>query len=457
MSQITADHSGPNYPDQRFADPNQPAPPQTGMSEAAWQRRLAQIARDPRMTDENIYAGGVMGKFGLPLLFIGIAGLLLTLIGGFSMNLRHALAAYEVGVFTALAMSLGCLFFLLVFHSLNAGWVITCRRIFEHGAALLPFCWLALLPIVAIELINGGVLLEWVGGTGGDYLLDKKEPYLNPGFFIVRVLIYGAVWSFLGWRFASLSRRQDVTGDRSLGRKARFTAGWGILLFALTTAFAAFDFLMSMDFRFFSTMWGVYFFASCALSGVSVVVLTLAVLRFRGKLEGLVTPEHFHDLGKLVFAFTVFWAYVSFSQYFLIWYSNIPEETAWFVYRKDHGWGWLFVLLCVGHFIVPFMILGWRAVKRSALLLGLMAVFMIMMTVMDLVWVIRPMVYVQTQPVLADGLQEPGLAGIWLDLAGVAGVLGIWGWLLTRRLESGPLLPIKDPLLHEFMAHKNYV
>lgn len=452
MSQIVADRSGSNR-----SDPNRPAPAQTGLSEAAWRRRLDQIAHDPRMVEENIYARGALGKFGVPLLLLGIAGLLLTVIGGFSVNLRHALAAYEVGVFTALAMSLGCLFFLLVFHSLNAGWVITCRRIFEHGASLLPFCWLALIPIVALELINGGVLLTWMGGTGGDYLLEKKAAYLNPGFFIVRLFIYGAVWSFLGWRFSSLSRLQDETGDRTLGRKARFTAGWGILLFALTTAFAAFDFLMSLDFRFFSTMWGVYFFASCALSGVSVVVLTLAVLRFRGKLAGLVTEEHFHDLGKLIFAFTVFWAYISFSQYFLIWYSNIPEETAWFVYRKSEGWKWLFILLCVGHFIVPFLIVGWRGVKRNPLLLSIMSVFLIFMTVMDMVWIIRPMVYVQTKAVLAAGLQDPGLPGIWLDIAGVVGVLGVWGWLLTRRVESGPLLPIKDPLLHESMAHKNYV
>lgn len=437
----------------QLAAANHPAPPATGLADAAWERRLGAIAADPRMTEENIWSRGALGRFGLPLLFIGIVGLATTVLGSFTMNLRHALAAYEVGVFTALSMSLGCLFFLLVFHSLNAGWVITCRRVFEHGAALLPYCWLSLLPIVIIEIANGGVLLEWIGGTQGDYLLEKKAAFLNREFFLVRLLIYGAVWSYLGRRFVALSRRQDETGDRTLGRKARFTAGWGILLFALSTAFAAFDFLMSLDFRFFSTMWGVYFFASCALSGVSVVVLALAVLRFRGKLTGLVTEEHFHDLGKLMFAFTVFWAYVAFSQYFLIWYSNIPEETAWFVYRMDHGWDWLFVTLCLAHFIVPFMIIGWRAVKRNPLLLGVMALFMILMTVMDMVWIIRPMVYL---PAVVD-VADPGLVGAWLDLAGVVGVLGVWGWLFIRRIESAPLLPLKDPLLHESMGHKNYM
>lgn len=433
---------------------NRPAPDETALPDAAWRHRLEHIASDPRMTEENIHARGAMARFGLPLLFIGIAGLALTVLGGFTVNLRHALAAYEAGVFTALAMSLGCLFFLLVFHSLNAGWVITCRRIFEHGAALLPFCWIALIPIVAIELSQGGVLFRWIGEPHGDHLLEAKRPYLNPGFFIARVAVYGVVWSFLGWRFASLSRKQDETGDRVLGRKARFTAGWGILLFALTTAFAGFDFLMSLDYRFFSTMWGVYFFASCALSGVSAVVLTLAILRLRGKLAGLVTEEHFHDLGKLIFAFVVFWAYIAFSQYFLIWYSNIPEETAWFVYRKANGWNWLFVTLCLGHFVAPFLALGWRGVKRNTLLIGLLAAYMIAMTVLDMVWIIRPMVYL---PNALPGEQDPGLTGAWLDLAGVVGVLGIWGWLMARRIESAPLLPLKDPLLHESMNHRNYV
>lgn len=439
---------------QMFA--NRPAPDATALTDHEWQHRLEKIAADPRMAEDNIRANGVVGKFGIPLLLIGAVGLLLTVIGAFSFNLRHALAAFEIGVFTALALSLGSIFFLLVFHSLNAGWIITGRRMFENAASIVWLPWFMLLIIFAIEYINHGVLLTWMGGTHGDYLLEKKEPYLNPGFFAFRLLAYGAVWIFLGMRFASLSRKGDETGDRSLGRKARFTAGWGILLFALTTAFAAFDFLMSIDFRFFSTMWGVYYFASCALGSVSLVVLMLAVLRSRGKLSGLVTEEHFHDLGKLMFAFTVFWAYISFSQYFLIWYSNIPEETAWFVYRKEYGWGWLFTALIVGHFIVPFLAIIWRSVKRSTFLLSVMAVFIIVMTIADMAWIIRPMVYTPLATTNGD-LVDPGLPGIWLDAAGVLGVLGVWGFFLTRAVEKGYLLPTKDPMLHESMKHANYV
>ncbi|MEM9373916.1 MAG: hypothetical protein AAGA55_09760, partial [Planctomycetota bacterium] len=302
---------------------NSPAPDQTALSQDDWQHRLDRIANDPRMTESNIRAQGAIAKLGMPLLLAGVIGLVLTVIGAFSVSGRHALAAFEVGVFTALAMSLGSIFFLLVFHSLNAGWIITGRRVFENMASVVWFPWVCLVVVLVIEMANGGIFLKWLG-SDSNYLLEKKAPYLNPGFFIVRVLIYGAVWIFLGTRFAGLSRQSDESGDRSLGRKARFTAGWGILLFALTTAFAAFDFLMSMDYRFFSTMWGVYFFASCALASVSAAVLVLAVLRSRGKLDGLITEEHFHDLGKLMFAFTVFWAYTAFSQYFLIWYSNIP-------------------------------------------------------------------------------------------------------------------------------------
>jgi len=433
---------------------NTPAPDETALSDHDWQHRLERIANDPRMGESNIRAQGVIGKLGMPMLLIGAIGLAVMIIGGFSMNFRHALAAFEVGVFTTLAMSLGSIFFLLVFHSLNAGWVITCRRVFENMASIVWFPWLCLVGVLLIEIASGGVMLAWLGSES-NHLLEKKAPYLNPGFFIVRVLIYGAVWIFLGQRFAWLSRKGDETGDRALGRKARFTAGWGILLFALTTAFASFDFLMSMDYRFFSTMFGVYFFASCALASVSAVVLVLAVLRSRGKLDGLVTEEHFHDLGKLMFAFTVFWGYIAFSQYFLIWYSNIPEETMWYTYRKSNGWMWLFAFLCVGHFIVPFMIIIWRGVKRSMFLLGVMALFLVLVTVADMVWIIRPMVY--TEKVVADGLANPGTIGIVLDVAGVLGVLGVWGFLLTRAIEKGYLLPTKDPMLHESMSHKNYV
>ncbi len=435
--------------------PNHPAPLSTGVSDADWQARLDKIANDPRMSKDNTtIEGSSVRTFAYGALFLGLVGLVVTIAGAFSINVRHALAAFEVGVFTVLAISLGCLFWVLVFHSLNASWAITLRRQFENIAAMVWVPVLMLLAIVGIELFRGGELLQWLGHSEEyNHLLEVKAPYLNPQFFVIRVVIYAIAWISISQLLLAWSRKSDETGDRSLGRNARRLAGFGIPVFAFTMTFAAFDFLMSIDYRFFSTMWGVYFFASCGLAAVSAIAIVSTLLRRAGKLDGLVTKEHNHDLGKLVFAFTVFWGYISFSQYFLIWYSNIPEETAWYTNRQQHGWQWLFVVMTLGHFGFPFLLLIWRNTKRTTALLCGMGLYMILMVIMDMAWIIRPMVYMNPSVSATD----PGLAGIWLDIAGVVGALGIFVGLVALKIPKSNLLPIKDPMLHECLHHKNYV
>jgi hypothetical protein len=433
--------------------PNAPAPASTALSDAAWQARLDRIAADPRMSEENTtLSASSAKKFAMPLLFAGIVGLIVTLISAFSVNLRHALGAFEVGVFTALAISLGSLFWIMVFHSLNASWAITLRRQFENLASLVWVPAVLMIVIALIEITQGGVLLEWLGHSEEyNHLLEKKAPYLNSTFFMVRVLIYAFAWIMISRTLLKWSRQSDETGDRFLGRKARRLAGLGIPIFAFTMTFAAFDFLMSLDYRFFSTMWGVYYFASCGLASVSAVAVVATFLRRAGKLDGLVTEEHYHDLGKLVFAFVVFWGYIGFSQYFLIWYANIPEETAWYTNRQQNGWQWLFIVMTLGHFLLPFLLLIWRNNKRATTILCVMSIYMLGMVVLDMVWIIRPMVYLNS--IDAD----PGLSLIWLDIAGVVGVLGIFGGLVALKIPKSPLLPLKDPMLHESLKHKNYV
>jgi len=433
---------------------NSPAPDITGLQDADWQARLDKIAADPRMSEENttLEASSVR-KVSMGLFGVGVVGLVLTLIGAASINGRHALGAFEVGVFTALAISLGSLFWILVFHSLNASWPITLRRQFENIATVVWFPAVLMILIAVIEITQGGVLLKWLEPSGEyNHLLEVKAPYLNAPFFMIRVLLYATIWIVISRTMLKWSRQSDLSGDRVLGRKARRLAGLGIPLFAFSMTFSAFDFLMALDYRFFSTMWGVYFFASCALASVSAIAIVATLLRKAGKLNGLVTEEHFHDLGKLIFAFVVFWAYISFSQYFLIWYANIPEEAAWFTNRQQHGWQWLFIVMALGHFALPFLLLIWRNTKRSTMLLCGMGIYMILMVVLDMVWIIRPMVYMN-----AAGDVDPGLAGIWLDIAGVVGVLGIFGGLIARKIPQSPLLPLKDPMLHECLHHKNYV
>lgn len=436
---------------------NYPAPDTTGVDAREWEARLQKIAADPRMREDNItISSASVRKLAMPMFFAGLLGLIVTIIGAFSVSTIHALAAFEVGLFTALAISLGSMFWVMVFHSLNASWSITLRRQFENLGSVIWLPTIMLIAVALIEVLSGGILLRWID-TGGAYshLLEEKAPYLNPGFFLVRVAIYAVAWIGISQTLLRWSRKTDETGDRRLGRKARFLSGFAIPVFALTCAFAAFDFLMSLDYRFFSTMWGVYYFASCGLASVSAIAIIGVLLRRAGKLEGLVTSEHLHDLGKLVFAFTVFWAYIAFSQYFLIWYSNIPEETAWYYNRQAHGYQWLFLVMTIGHFALPFLLLIWRRCKRTPWQLAMVSGYMILMVVMDMAWIIRPMV--DFAPGAGEEAAASGLANIWLDIAGVVGVLGLFAGVAALKVATGPLLPTKDPMLHESMKHKNYV
>lgn len=434
---------------------NRPAPDITGVSDAEWNHRLESFARDPRMHEDNInITKSATAKIGLPLLIVGLLMLVVAAIGAFSISFKHTLAGLEIGIFTVLAISLGSLFWTMVFHALNAGWSITLRRQFENLATLVWIPAVCLIAIAMIEVFSGGVLLTWLDPAvrDGNYLLKKKAPYLNQNFFMIRVIVYAICWIGLSQLLLRWSRKADETGDRSLGRRARWWSSFGIPIFAFSTTFCAFDFLMSLDYRFFSTMWGVYFFASCALGAASAVAIIAALLRASGKLQGLVTNEHTHDLGKLMFAFIVFWAYVTFSQYFLIWYSNIPEETVWFTARRALGYDWLFKVMLIGHFAAPFLILIWRPAKKNPKLLAIMGGYLILMIALDMAWIILPMLAVHD-----SNTATPSVPGHLIQICAVLGVVFMYGWAASRKMTKSPLIPTKDPMLHEALKHKNYV
>jgi hypothetical protein len=420
------------------------------------------------MGPDNIGAPAGAGAWSMALLVIGGIGLAITAAAGFGMGFaRHALAVYHIGVMAALAICLGSLFWVMVFHLTGAGWSVTLRRQFENLMSLTPIVAAMAVVTLVIEMFSGGMLFAWMRPENrADILLAHKSAYLNPMFFMIRAAIYVLAWSYLSWRLTRYSTEQDRTADRWLTNRARFTSSWGMLVFALTVAFAAFDWLMSMDYRFFSTMWGVYFFAGAIYSAIPAVVLMLAWLKRRQRLTGLVTEEHAHDLGKLMFGFTVFWAYIAFGQYFLIWYANIPEETQFYIVRKWGAWRNLSILLVVGHFILPFYIMLWLFVRRTWKMLALMAVWAIFMEVVDMYWIIRPFVYGDllgqyldevTRGVTptVDPIRLPSM--LWLDIAGVVGPLGLLFGLYFRRMAAGPLIPINDPRLPEAIHHRNYV
>lgn len=422
------------------------------ISDREYQAQLDRLAHHPALADEYTrFAPGALSGLQHLLLGVGAVGLALTVVGGLVYDLRHALASYEVGVFAATAMALGALFFIMVYHMTNAGWSVTLRRQYENLASVLPYCMGLVAVALIIELVSGGVMLSWIGiPRGENHLLDAKRGYLNELFLIVRFLIYFGLWTFLATRMRGWSVEQDVSGDRWLTRRCRFNSGWGILVFALTTAFFSFDFLMGMDFRFYSTMWGVYYFAGSAFSSLAVLAVLFAYLKSKGKLGELVESEHLHDHGKLMFAFTVFWAYIAFGQYFLIWYGNMPEETAYFVFRKTGGWAILGQVLIAVHFFLPFFLLISRVPKRNPKLLGLIALVLIVAHVLDMVWIIKPMVGA------GEGHTFEPMSW-WVDVAAVLGVFGVIGFFLLKKVGSAALVPMKDPRLEHALEHHNYV
>jgi hypothetical protein len=369
---------------------------------------------------------------------------------------KHAMSAYHVGFVVMLGLTLGPLGLVMVFNLVKAGWAITIRRQLENMASLVPVAIVLLVPTIVATLMKPDILFKWMSSDAavkGDPILHEKSAFLNPTFFYIRLAIYFVIWIYLGTRLSRLSREQDSTGDKQLTVQAGLTSAWGILAFALSVAFASFDLVKALDYHFFSTMFGVYFFAGNMLSGIALLALTLAVIRSTGRLQGLVTSEHLHDLGKLMLGFTVFWAYVTFSQYFLIWYANIPEETAWFIARGKNGWEYFGIALIVLHFILPFLILLWRQSKRALPILASVAALLLVMHAVDMFFCIRPIVYLT----YANGAAVGKVGFSWVDVTGILGPVLVFIGLLIRKVGSGPLLPLKDPRLPEAIAHKNYV
>jgi hypothetical protein len=281
-----------------------------------------------------------------------------------------------------------------------------------------------------------------------DHVLEHKAAYLNPTFFLIRFIVYFGFWTLLSRYFLKSSLAQDASKEgKTIMGKMRAAAGPGMIAWSLTMTFFAFDLLMSLDKLWFSTIFGVYFLASCVLGINSFLALAAMWLQKRGVLAKSVTTEHYHDLGKMMFAFTIFWAYVGFSQFMLLWYANIPEETAWLKQRFEGGWtgGWgaLSAVLLFGHFVIPFFGLLSRHIKRRKPTLAFWAVWQLAMIYLDMYWIVMP---------YADAHGPPfGL----IDVACVVGVLGVFLAGAALRGKNLNLMPTNDPRLQKSLAFTN--
>lgn len=340
-----------------------------------------------------------------------------------------------------LSLALGATYFVLIHYATQAGWGVVVRRVAENAAATLPLFVVLFVPLV----FRMGDLFPWSvpGAAAADHVLHGKEPYLNRGFFLARAAICFAAWSAIALAYAVASRRQDASGDLATSARLRRWAGPAILVLAITQTFAAVDWIMSLEPHWYSTIFGVYAFSGSFVGFLAFLAIVVVAVRRAGLLREVVTPEHLHDMGKLVFAFVVFWAYIGFSQYFLIWYGNIPEETVFFLQRTTGSWRAASALLATGHFAVPFFFFLPRSVKRSPAALATGSAWVLLMHLVDVYWLVAPVLH-------PDGVHV-GAA----DVAAFVAVGGMFFAVFGRLTTAAPLVPLRDPRVAESLALEN--
>jgi hypothetical protein len=356
-------------------------------------------------------------------------------------NPKQFFFSWLVSFLFCLSLALGALFFVLIQYAAQGGWGIVLRRIGETIFATLPVMAALFVPVV----LGLRDLYSWSapGAAAHDALLRWKAPYLNVSFFLVRAALYFGIWSVIALLYYRGSRRQDATGDPGLSARLRRLAGPAIIVLALTQTFASIDWIMSLTPHWYSTIFGVYFFSGAFVGFIALLSVVVAAMRRARLLDTVITAEHLHDIGKLLFAFTAFWAYIAFSQFFLMWYANLPEETVWYKARIEGSWMQVSLLLMAGHFVVPFFYLMGRTVKRKGATLAIGGVWLLAMHFLDLYWQVMPT------------LHPEGVRPSALDVAAFIAVGGCFvaaaSWLMKRQA----LVPLRDPRLAESLAFEN--
>jgi hypothetical protein len=356
-------------------------------------------------------------------------------------NPKQFFFSWLVSFLFFLSLALGALFFVLIQYAAQGGWGIVVRRIGETIFATLPVMAAIFLPL----LLGLHDLYEWSHPDAAEHdaLLRWKAPFLNVPFFLIRAALYFGCWSFIALLYYRGSRGQDQTGDPGVSARLRRLAGPAIIVLALTQTFASIDWIMSLTPHWYSTIFGVYFFAGSFVGFIALLSVVVAAMRRAGLLETIISDEHLHDIGKLLFAFTAFWAYIAFSQFFLMWYANLPEETIWYKARMEGSWLTVSLFLMAGHFGVPFFYLMGRAVKRKGTTLAIGGAWLLAMHFLDLYWQVMPT------------LHPHGPNASALDVAAFVAIGGCFmaaaGWLIRRQA----LVPLRDPRLAESMAFEN--
>ena len=359
---------------------------------------------------------------------------------GFMVDHERAWHAYLVSFFYFTCLAMGGLFFTALQHMASAGWSVNIRRLSEALTAFIPYLIVLGLPIV---FFAGKDLYLWLDAdvVAADPILTGKAAYLNKTFFAIRFVLFAGAWAFFAKKIVGFSLQQDNDGKDEWTTLALKWSVIFVLFFALSFSFFSVDFLMSLEPHWFSTIFGIYCFAGMFQATLALLCLISMYVIHKGWARGLITIEHVHDLAKYTKAFTVFWAYIAFSQFMLIWYANLPEETIFYLHRSHGGWLYISVGLIVFRFVVPFLALLPRWAKRTPSHLATVCVLILVMQYVDLYWLVYP------------NYSNEFVAFSWMEIGAFVGFLGGFGLVVTQFLAKYNLLPIKDPRKSESTNH----
>ncbi|MCB1158618.1 MAG: hypothetical protein H7A25_11865 [Leptospiraceae bacterium] len=351
-----------------------------------------------------------------------------------------AWSALLVATFFIIGIALAGTFFTAISHITGSYWSVTVRRITESYGLFLP------VTILLVGALAFGIhdLFEWSHPevVAKDHLIKHKSAWLNSGFFVGRLVFFTLIWSLFGWLFYKNSVKQDSGKDlKHTHANVKLSAAY-LIIFALTFCVASFDLLMSLTPHWFSTMFGIYSFAGMYQAGLSSFIVVIAVLKKSGYLGDTVNENHIHDIGKFMLSFCVFWAYIGFSQFMLIWYANIPEETFWYEQRMVGGWMPLTILLPIIKFIVPFLLLLNRPSKRDLGYLTKVAIYIVITQFIELYWIVFP-----------SNFETFTFFGLLVSFGVTIGMAGLFGFIIFKVLEGAKLIPVGDPRLEQSLHH----
>lgn len=369
-------------------------------------------------------------------LIVGVVALALC-GAGFMLNKTQFFQSYLFGYLFWFGITVGCFSVVALHHLVGGGWGFVIQRLLESGSRTLPLMFVFFLPL----FFGMQDLYLWARPeAAADAILQQKAPYLNVPFFWIRAVFYFAVWGAFIYFLNKWSHAQDRTGYPLLTLKIEKIAGPALVVYVLTMTFAAFDWVMSLEPHWFSTIFGVIFVVGQGLTTLAFAIIGVKLLEEREPISGVIQSKHFHDLGNLMFAFVLLWAYVSFSQFFIIWSGNLPEEITWYMHRLHGGYGAMAVVIVIFHFFIPFALLLLRKTKRRSKVLVKIAVAMFFIRMIDLYWTVAP------------NFNEGKFSVHWMDILAPLGIGGVWMAMFISQLKGRALMPVNDPRLAEAFA-----